>query len=90
MKSQEEEVPEVVKAGKEVPACAWHQHTGWEGVLVDGVAPEQEEAEHVREDCVHATFIERSLGFVNTEHLHLSVIVVIFVVNWLLYLYLAL
>ena len=26
---------------------------------LDGVAPEQEEAEHVRGDFVHATFLER-------------------------------
>ena len=60
---------------------AWHQHTGREGVLVDGVAPEQEEAEHIREDCVHATILDRYLGFVNTELLHLSFIVWIFVAN---------
>ena len=58
MESQEEGVPEVGKAGKEVPECAWHQHTAREGVLVDGLAPEQEETEHVRGDCVHATFLE--------------------------------
>ena len=60
---------------------AWHQHTGREGVLVDGVAPEQEEAERIREDFVHATILDRYLGFVNTELLHLSVIVWIFVAN---------
>ena len=49
------------KAGKEVPACAWHQHTGREGVLVDGVAPQQEEAEHVRGDLVRATFLKDNL-----------------------------
>ena len=38
---------------------AWYQHTDREGVLVDGVAPEQEEAEHVRGDFVHATILER-------------------------------
>ena len=75
MESQEGGVPDVQKAGKEVPVCAWHQHTGREGVLVDWVAPEQEEAEHVRGDFVHATILERYHGFVNTEHLHLSVIV---------------
>ena len=39
--------------------CLVPAHTGQEGVLVDGVAPEQKEAEHVRGDCVHATFRER-------------------------------
>ena len=34
-----------------------------------GGAPEQEEAEHVRVDFVHATILERYLGFVNTETL---------------------
>ena len=48
---------------------------------MDGVAPEQEEAEHVRVDFVHATILERYLGFVNTEHLHLSVIMWIFYAN---------
>ena len=51
MESQEEGVTKVGKAGKtgkKVHACAWHQHTGREGVLMDGVAPEQEKAEHVR------------------------------------------
>ena len=43
VESQEGGVPEVGKAGKEVPECAWHQHTAREGVLVDGLAPEQEE-----------------------------------------------
>ena len=52
-------MPNVVKAGKEVHVCAWYQHTGQEGVPVDGVAPEQKEAEHVSGDCVHATFFER-------------------------------
>ena len=60
--------------------CAWHQHTGREGVLVDGVAPEQEEAEHVRGDFVHATILER-LGFLSIERLHLSVIVWVFFEN---------
>ena len=43
-----------------------------------GVATEKEEAENVRGDF--ATFRERNvkLGFVNTERLHLSVIVWIF------------
>ena len=59
MESQEGAVPDVGKAGKEVPVCAWHQHTGREDVLVDEVAPEQEEAEHVKGDRVHATFLER-------------------------------
>ena len=56
MESQEEGVTKVGKAGntgKKVHACAWHQHTGREGVFVDGLAPEQEETEHVRGDCVH-------------------------------------
>ena len=81
MESQEGGVLNVGKAGKELPVCVWHQHTGQEGVLVDRVAPEQEKAEHVRGDCVHATFSKDNLAFVNNEHLHLSVIVVIFVVN---------
>ena len=72
MESQEGGVPDVGKAGKEVPVCAWHQHTGREGVLVHGVAPEQEEAEQVSGDCVH--FLKDNF-FVNTEHLHLPVIV---------------
>ena len=42
---------------------------------MDGVAPEQEEAEHVRGDFVHATILERYIDFVSTDHLHLSVIV---------------
>ena len=51
--SQEGEAPDVGKTGKEVPVCVWHQHTGREGVLVHGVAPEQEEAEQVSVDCIH-------------------------------------
>ena len=43
---------------KRRPMCAWH-HTGREGVLLDGVAPEQEVAEHFRGDCAHAIFLER-------------------------------
>ena len=78
MESQEGGVPDVGKAGKEVPVCAWHQHTGREGVLVHGVAPEQEEAEQVSGDCVH--FLKDNF-FVNTEHLHLPVIVWILVAN---------
>ena len=35
------------------------QHPGREGVLVDGVAPQQEEAEYVWGDRVHATVPER-------------------------------
>ena len=52
--SQEGGVTEVGKDGEEVAVCAWYQHTGREGVLVDGVAPEQGESEHVRVDFVHA------------------------------------
>ena len=59
MESQEKGVTEVGKAGKEVHACAWHQYTGREGFLLDGVAPEQEVAEHFRGDCAHAIFLER-------------------------------
>ena len=59
MESQEGGVPDVGMAGKEVPVYAWHQHTDRDGVLGNGVAPEQKEAEHVRGDCVHATFLER-------------------------------
>ena len=52
---------------KRRPMCAWH-HTGREGVLLDGAAPEQEEAEHFKGDCAHAIFLERKFGFVITEH----------------------
>ena len=39
----------------------WHQPPAHKpaGVLVDGVALEQEEDEQVRGDRVHATFLER-------------------------------
>ena len=53
VESQEGGVPDVGKAGKEVPVCAWHLHSGREGVLVHRVAPEQDEAEQVSGDCVH-------------------------------------
>ena len=39
--------------------CLAPAHTGLERALVDGVAPEQEEAEHVRGDFVPATILER-------------------------------
>ena len=55
MESEEAQEPDVVKAGKKVPMCAWHQHPGREGVLVDGVPPQQEEAEHVWGERAHAT-----------------------------------
>ena len=44
---------------------------------MDWVALEQEEAAHVRGDCVHATFLKDNLAFVNTEHFHLSVIYIV-------------
>ena len=61
----------------------WHQRPAHRpaGVLVDGVALEQEEDEQVRGDRVHATFLERQLGFMNTEQLHLLVTVWIFFAN---------
>ena len=37
----------------------WTSATGQEGVLVDEVAPQQEEAEYVWGDRVHATVPER-------------------------------
>ena len=48
---------------------------------MDGVALEQEEDEQVRGDRVHTTFLERKLGFMNTEQLHLLVTVWIFGAN---------
>ena len=77
MESREGGVLIIGKAGKEVPVCVWHQHRGREGFLVDWVALEQEEAAHVRGDCVHATFLKDNLAFVNTEHFHLSVIYIV-------------
>ena len=59
--SQEGEAPDVGKTGKEVPVCVWHQHTGRECVLVDGVVPEQEEAEHVRETVSMQHFLKDNL-----------------------------
>ena len=55
MESEEAQEPDIVKAGKKVPMCAWHQHPGREGVLVDGVPPQQEEAEDVWGERAHAT-----------------------------------
>ena len=52
VESQEGGVLDAGKAARKY-LCAWHQHTGREGVLVHGVAPEQEEAEQVSGDCVH-------------------------------------
>ena len=43
----------------ELAESAWHQHTGREYALVDGVALEQEEAEHVRGHFVRAAILER-------------------------------
>ena len=59
MESQEEGVPGVGKAGKEVSWCAKHQQTYREYVLVHGVALEKEEAEHVRGHFVRAIILER-------------------------------
>ena len=72
-RAKKEEYPTLSRLARKY-LCVPGTSTQVERVL-DGVAPQQEEAEHVRGDFVHATILERYHGFLNTEHLHLSVFV---------------
>ena len=49
------EYPTLAMLARKCLCVAWHQHPGREGVLVDGVPPQQEEAEHVWGERAHAT-----------------------------------
>ena len=65
VEDQEAAISDPGEACEEVPLRAGHEHPGREGLQLDGVLAQQEEAELVRGECPHAALPKGHPGTVN-------------------------